>query len=484
MRVLLAGMALMASAAWAQGPVTCSNATLTGTHTLVLNGRDVLPGAAITKAYLSVGTATFDGNGNFTMILNANTAGAAAGSRNWSGTYSLPANCLGTLTVINGNLALFTLIPFNSGNSFTITGGDATFTYTGTGSPQPAACIAASFSGAYTFTGNGYSLSIGAITGVNTISGVLQFDGVSAVKANWTVATGTSSSANTLTGAYTLNPSCTAAVTLTDSGGVVYTLNLAMTAANAADFGMTIASPTALISGAGHSTFTNPGLAVELAAGVGLPVPPGNLFSIYGSGMSTGSGQLTGFPMPFNIASASVTVNGERVPLYFVSTGLINAQMPLDIAPGVATLVVKNGTTPSNAVAINISATAVPAVFIYSTNHAAAQNLPLYSLNSDSNPAAVGDEIVVYFTGGGPVQGQSSLVTGDATPSAQFPVTEAYTVTIAGVQAEVRYVGLVPTAVGGFYQANVVVPKVAAGDRNLVITINGKASAATTVSIK
>jgi uncharacterized protein (TIGR03437 family) len=484
MKTLFAGIFLMASAALAQGPVTCSTATLTGTHSLVLNGRDVLPSAAITKAYLSVGTATFDGSGNFTMTLSANTAGAAAGSRNWSGTYTLPSNCLGTMTVINGNLALFTLIPFNNGNSFTITGGDATFTYTGTGSPEPAACVAASFSGAYTFTGNGYSLATGAINGVNTISGLLQFDGVSAVTANWTVSSGTTSAANTLTGSYTLNASCTATATLTDSGGVVYILNMAMTAANAADFGMTIASPTALISGNGHSTFTNPGLAVELAAGAGLPVPPGNLFSIYGSGMSTGTGQLTGFPMPFNIAQASVTVNGEAVPLYFVSSSLINAQMPLDIAPGLATLVVKNGNTPSNAVAINISATAVPAVFIYNTNHAAAQNLPLYSLNSDSNPAAVGDEIVVYFTGGGPVQGQASLLTGHATPAAQFPVTEPYTVTIAGVQATVDYVGLVPTAVGGFYQANVFVPKVAAGDRNLVITINGKASAATTVSVK
>jgi uncharacterized protein (TIGR03437 family) len=184
------------------------------------------------------------------------------------------------------------------------------------------------------------------------------------------------------------------------------------------------------------------------------------------------------------IESASVTVNGEPVPLYYVSTGLINAQLPLDIQPGVATLVVKNGPAVSNSVAINVSGTAEPAVFVYGTNHAVAENLPSYAENSDSVPIAVGGEIVVYFTGGGPVVGQSSLVTGGETPALQFPVTEAYSATIAGVTANVLFVGLVDDSVGGFYQANIVVPKVASGDRNLVLTIGGKASNVTVVSIQ
>ncbi len=166
---------------------------------------------------------------------------------------------------------------------------------------------------------------------------------------------------------------------------------------------------------------------MELAAGSSLTTPPGSLFSIYGTGLSTGTNQATGFPLPPTLASATVTVNGENAPIYSVNNtalgteGLINAQMPLDIQPGVATVVVKNGTTTSNSVAITIPATAVPGVFVNGNNHAAARNFPDYSVNSASAPAAVGSIVVVYFTGGGPVQGQSSLVTGQATPDSLFP---------------------------------------------------------------
>jgi uncharacterized protein (TIGR03437 family) len=63
-------------------------------------------------------------------------------------------------------------------------------------------------------------------------------------------------------------------------------------------------------------------------------------------------------------------------------------------------------------------------------------------------------------------------------------VTETYSATIAGVSAQVQFVGLVPDSVGGFYQANIIVPKVASGDRNLVLTVGGKASNTTIVSIQ
>ena len=485
---LLTGVFLIAGVAFAQPtPVTCTNATLNGTYSLVLTGRDILPNAALTKVFLSVGTATFDGKGNFNLTLNGISIAGPAGSKNWSGSYSLPSNCLGTLTAAVGEVALFTLIPYNSGNDFTLTGQDGTYEYTGTGAPQPAACLASTFSGPFAFTGNGYAISTGTIAGVNSISGLLQFDGVSAVTANWTVTSGSVATPDSLTGTFTFSPSCQASATLTDSKGVAYNVNFVLTTQAGTDFGLVISNATAAFTGAGHSTFTNPGAAVELIAGVGLPTVPGSLISIYGSDLAAATGQFTQFPLPPTIGSTSVTVNGETVPLYYVSAGLINAQLPLDVAPGAATLVVKNGSV-SNSVAINVSATAQPAVLIYGTNHAVAQNVTNnYTLNSDSIPIPVGGEIVVYFTGGGPVTNQSQLVTGGETPGTQFPVTEAVTATLAGTAipaANILYTGLVPSSVGGFYQINIVIPKVASGDRNLVITIGGKASNTTIVSIQ
>lgn len=478
---------------------SCSVATLNGTHALVLTGRniatfaaplDTVVGVYLQNAYLAVGSAAFDGNGNVTFKLASSTASSSAASQTWSGTYSIPLNCLGTLTITSGDVAVFTLIPYSSGNAFTLTGNDSNYSYTGTGSLQPAACLPATLSGDFAFAGTGYALSSlpsGPIANVNAISGLMTFDGVSAVTANWTVTTGSASStADSLTGTYTVSSStCTASATLTDSAGASYNLAFTITSANAANFSAVISSSTFLSTATGHSTFTNPGLAVELAAGDGLPVPPGSLFSIYGSDLSSGTGEFSGtFPLPDTIDSASVTVNGESVPLYYVDKTLINAQMPLDIKPGLATLVVSNGTTKSNAVAVNISATAAPGVFANLNNDAVAQNLPGYSMNSPSNPASVGQTVVVYFTGGGPVTGQASLVTGHATPAAQFPVPQPYSVTLDGVAATVDYIGLVPTAVGGFYQANVVIPKIAAGTHKLIITIGTNTSNTTLISTK
>lgn len=494
-RNLLAGVVLFSSAAFAttSAPVTCSGSTLNGTFSLVLTGRDVLPSAALTKVSLGVGTAKFDGAGNFTSTMTVTTGAATAATQNWAGTYNLPANCLGSLTITVGDVGLFTLIPYNNGNNFTLTGQDGTYEYTGSGAPQPASCIAATLSGPFVLTANGFAFSSGAVSGVNAISGLLQFDGVSGVTANWTVSTGSSSSTDSLTGKYTMSNVCTASATLTDSSGVSYSLNLSLTTADGANFGMVLANPNTAFTGSGHATYTNPGLAVELVAGVGLPTVPGSLISIYGTNLASGTGQLTGLPLPGTIQKASVTVsqtvgqtvNTETVPLYFVSSGLINAQLPLDIAPGVASLVVTNNGVASNAVAINVSATAQPAILIYSTNHAVAQNLPSYVENSASNPAPVGSQIVVYFTGGGPVTGQSALHTGGETPLQQFPVTEAYSATIGGQPANVVFCGLVEESVGGFYQANIVIPSgTPSGNATLVLTIGGKASNTTNISVK
>jgi uncharacterized protein (TIGR03437 family) len=230
-----------------------------------------------------------------------------------------------------------------------------------------------------------------------------------------------------------------------------------------------------------HSVMTNPGLAVANAAGVSGGTPPGSLFSIYGSGLSTGTAQPTSTTYPTTLGGASVTVNGEPAPLSYASPTQINAEMPLDIQGAVATVVVKVGTTVSNAVAATVPATAVPGIFVSGANRAIAQNYPSYTTNSPTAPAPSGSVLIVYFTGGGPVQGGSVLVTGKAAPNQAFQVTESTSATIGNVNAPLDYVGLTPGFIG-LYQANIVVPKLAAGDHPLILTIGNTPSAAVQVS--
>jgi uncharacterized protein (TIGR03437 family) len=474
---------------------TCSNATLTGTYGLNYNARAISSPASLSKIQLGMGTATFDGAGNFTFDLTSNTASMQGIGQIMAGTYSLPANCLGTLNITTGDTASFTLIPYNSGNDFSLLGLDPTYVITVTGAPHPAACVTATLSGAYAFNGSGYSLSSGSITGVNAITGLLQFDGAGNVTGNWSLSANGATTSSNVSGKYTIAaPACVGSGTLTDANGLSYALSFTETTSNATGFSATMASSTNTLTLNGHSSFTYPGLAVELISGNDLTVPAGSLFSIYGFNLSTGGLKTFNgkFPLPPTLSNATVTVNGETAPIYSADStalgteGLINAQMPLDIQPPVATLVVTNGMVSSNAVAINIPASANPAVLVYGNNHALAQNVPGFATNSDVAPASAGQVVAVYLTGAGPVTGQNLLTTGAATPSSPlFHVSESFSATISGVNATVQNIELVPTSVGGFYQANIVIPSgVATGDRALVINIGGKNSNSTLLSIK
>jgi uncharacterized protein (TIGR03437 family) len=464
-------------------PVTCSAKTLFGAYSLVLTGRDVPSTVVLTKNYAGVGTIMCDGVGSITGSLATNTNQVAGVTQTLAGTYTMPSNCVGTLNFSTGASASFTIIPYNKGANFTITGYDGTYQFTGAGAPPPSSCLTSTLSGTYAFSGNGYGLTAGAITGINDISGLLTFDGAGAISGNWSIATNGASFPDTISGKYTVTPGCIASATATDPTGLAYTLNFTVTTADAANLSVIGAAGTNSFNATAHSTFTNPGLAVANAAGVAGGTPPGSLFSIYGSNLASGQAQPTTNPLPTTLATATVTVNGELAPLTYADKGQINAQMPLDIVSGFATVVVKTGTTLSNAVAAIVPSTPVPGVFIYGANHAIAQNFPAYDLNSPTSAAPVGSVVIVYFTGGGAVQNGSSLVTGHATPNAQFPLMATASATIAGVDAPVQFAGLTPGFVG-LYQANVAIPKVGAGDHNMVITIGQAASNTTVISTK
>jgi uncharacterized protein (TIGR03437 family) len=176
-----------------------------------------------------------------------------------------------------------------------------------------------------------------------------------------------------------------------------------------------------------------------------------------------------------------VTVNGETAPLFYAGPGQINAQMPLDIPPGLATVEVTNGNVKSNAAAVMVPE-AAPGIFTYGPkNHAVVIN-PSGATNADGVPAHVGDTVVAYFTGGGPVTPSGTWATGDASPLGSSPVTATNSVTVNGKAADVSYVGLSGGSVG-LYQANFVIPQVAAGDHPLVITINGVKSNSAAITI-
>ena len=220
---------------WAQpqiGGGLCNSSTLKGTYSLTLTGRDAASGATLSAISVGVGTATFDGLSSVTLAFSANTVKTQAVAQTLSGTYSLPVNCIGTMTITAGDNASFTLASYNQGRAYVITGQDGTYAFNGSGSVLPATCSVSQLNGTYAFNGNGFQLSSGAVAGVLDFSGLMQFDGTSAITTNWSLSKGGTTQPITSTGTYVVSSNCAATVTMTDSSGTAYALQLTITSNN------------------------------------------------------------------------------------------------------------------------------------------------------------------------------------------------------------------------------------------------------------
>lgn len=233
------------------GGGTCNSSTLDGAYSLTLSGRTT--GNSSSEALFSgvlqgVGTITFDGLSKVTAVLTENTntsaaalngsggitIGAGPNPTQLSGTYSVQANCLGTVSITSGDTATFTLGVYNLGTDFFITGEDGTYSFTGSGNTMPtAACSNSTLNGSYSFNGNGFGLSSSHFDGAGYFSGVLVFDGAGNVTGNWFGTSGNPPTVS-LTGTYTVAAGCTGTATIKDNSGNSYAVALTITASSGA----------------------------------------------------------------------------------------------------------------------------------------------------------------------------------------------------------------------------------------------------------
>jgi uncharacterized protein (TIGR03437 family) len=207
------------------------------------------------------------------------------------------------------------------------------------------------------------------------------------------------------------------------------------------------------------------------------PIAPGAIVSIFGSNFSTGSASFSSVPMPTMLDGTSVTFNGVAAPLFYVSSGQINAQAPFNMALGPVQIQVSRGGILSP-VTTSISALYSPGIFV--TNQQISQGAIVhnadFSLVTTSNPARVGEYISIFATGLGPVNG--SAVSGAAAPSVPpfAPTVNSPIVMIGTSFAYVNYSGLAPGYVG-LYQVNALIPSgIPAGNQPLIVSIGGTVS--------
>ena len=81
--------------------------------------------------FQSAGSASFDGQSKVTLNLTANRNSSTGTPLVYSGTYSVQANCLGSINITSGDTVTFTMNVFLQGRTFALIGSDATYAYNG-----------------------------------------------------------------------------------------------------------------------------------------------------------------------------------------------------------------------------------------------------------------------------------------------------------------------------------------------------------------
>jgi uncharacterized protein (TIGR03437 family) len=228
----------------------------------------------------------------------------------------------------------------------------------------------------------------------------------------------------------------------------------------------------------------NLGGIVNNASSAKGAVAPGSLASVYGSYPVNPAVQASSVPFPVDLDGLSMQFGGIQAPLLYASSGLVNLQVPWELAgqSQVDVIPSANGQTgPSFALSL---ATFAPGIF--STNgQGTGQGAILdgsYKIVDASNPAVVGNTIVqIYCTGLGPVTNQPAT----GSPALGDPLSETTTipvVTVGGIQALVSFSGLTPGGVG-LYQVNALVPKGTGVGSSVAVTITIGGAMSNTVTI-
>src|SRR5450432_472634 len=234
------------------------------------------------------------------------------------------------------------------------------------------------------------------------------------------------------------------------------------------------------------SAISSPGISsggIVNGASFTAPVSPGSIISIFGTNLAPSIAGSNGAPLPTSLAGVSVEVNGAPVPLYVVTPGQINAQLPYETAAGAAALVVATDSGRSAPAAFTVSS-AAPGVFVYAGSTRAIASNQDGGINSPDNPESRGRVIVCYVTGLGAVD--PPVPTGQSAPlDVLSRATALVSATIGDAPATVDFAGLAPTFVG-LGQINVTVPDGAASGAAipLIIEIAGQNSQTATISIR
>jgi uncharacterized protein (TIGR03437 family) len=236
-----------------------------------------------------------------------------------------------------------------------------------------------------------------------------------------------------------------------------------------------VASETGLIS---TVTSTQPTVArilgiVNAAAGqLSGRISQGEVISIFGFGLGpdtpvSAKPGSNGF-FPNSLAGVQVLVNGAPIPLLYVSTWQINAEIPAPLTFSDAVVQVVNGSAKLPDFRVSVDSSNFN-LFLNANGSVAAVNQD-GSVNSPTNPARAGTVVTIWGTGFGNAAGSLD----GAVSTAPNNWCADCQVTLNGENASVDYAGAAPSLIDGIMQINFTVPmQFAANEAYLQFSLGG-----------
>ena len=201
---------------------------------------------------------------------------------------------------------------------------------------------------------------------------------------------------------------------------------------------------------------------------------PGMILTVFGSQLAPSIQTAGATPLPPQLAGVTVSINGISAPLWYVSPGQINIQIPYETPVNTSVVLTVNNNGQSASTSF-VAAAAAPGIF---TDQQGAP-VPFAS-------ATRGQVITMYVTGVGAV---SPAIADAAAPAAGTPVgnlpapTQTTSVTVGGIDAPIQFVGI-PWGLAGITQINYQIPSGAPlGAQPVVVRVGGTPSAPATLTV-
>ena len=217
--------------------------------------------------------------------------------------------------------------------------------------------------------------------------------------------------------------------------------------------------------------------SVTNAFGASATIAPNTWVAIKGSGLAPSmdsrtwqSSDFINAQMPQVLDGVSVSMNGKKAYIWYISPAQLNILTPPDLATGpVLIQVIANGQTSS---LFLVQAEPVsPSFFTFDGTNVVAAHLngpdvgPVTLYPGLTTPAQPGEEVALYGNGFGVTS--TPVAAGSLSQSGTLATLPL--ITIGGIPANVIYAGLVSP---GLYQFNVYVPS-ASGQLPLIATYDG-----------